>query len=211
MLPNPSDLFKALMFGALVVLGAFASTVARAETNLLALSETVVAMVIENPQGYQTFCSAVVVAPGKAYTAAHCVGEPIPMKLYQKGGTLAFTATVSKTRDFAVLDAPGLECPCAPVVAGGGPVPLGNDVAAVGYPGGKFRLSTGVMYGRIDILDQRGFGGVFYAFSARVDPGSSGGALFAMDDRGNWWLIGIVVAYVDHQGHRISLAEPLPR
>ena len=46
--------------------------------------------------------------------------------------------------------------------------------------------------------------------NAAVNPGNSGGGLFAMDAMGRIWLVGIVVAYVGETNLGVSLSEPLP-
>lgn len=174
---------------------------------------TVVPLVGKGQGGLQRFCSAVVVAPGKAYTAQHCTD--VPGTVVEQGGKYLPVAVVNipdPVKDFAILEVPGLECPCAQPV---GPeyvnsLPTGVPVAAIGFPYGELRVTYGTMFGYLTMFGPGGDTYVLIATSARADPGNSGGGLFARDATGRIWLVGIVVAYVGETNLGVSLSEPLP-
>ena len=182
-------------------------------TSLAEAQATVIPLVGKGQGGLQRFCSAVVVAPGKAYTAQHC--SDVPGMLAEQGGKYLPVAGVTlpdPTRDFAVLDVPGLECPCAQPV---GPeyvnaLPTGVPVAAIGYPYGEARTTTGVMLGYLRMVSPNGGEEIMMLTTARADPGNSGGGLFALDAQGRIWLVGIVVAYIGENNAGISASERLP-
>lgn len=174
---------------------------------------TVVPLVGKGQGGLQRFCSAVVVAPGKAYTAQHCTDVP-GMLVEQNGTYLPVAAVVlpNPALDFAIIEVPELACPCAEPVNAEykNALPTGVPVAAIGYPHGEMRVTLGTMLGYLRMLGPGGDEYVLMLSTARADPGNSGGGLFAMDAAGRIWLVGIVVAYIGETNVGMSLSEPLP-
>lgn len=142
-------------------------------------------------------CSAVVIAPETAITAAHCVSDEIKVDYH------AVTRVIASddTKDFAVLKVPGLACPCATL----GVLPAkGDQVIAVGYPGDREPEREISAVGHVTFIGEIGEflsglipeGDPWYhsrfilAEPNIVREGYSGGALFSMQD-GEWRVIGI--------------------
>ncbi len=149
----------------------------------------------------RAMCSAVVIAPDKLVSAAHCLvyGEAdaveTPHGVYPiQSGKMNWPAS-----DFMVLTAPGVNCPCAettPFVV----IP-GETAVAVGFPGvddGAQRVSIGKIIGvdRVDShwrnLDPDELMGQWRALfhTARTLPGMSGGGVF-IESNGRWLLIAV--------------------
>jgi S1-C subfamily serine protease len=152
-------------------------------------------------------CSAVVIKPGMAYTARHCLEDG---GIYVDGHwveeAISYRAT---TPDVAVIFAPGLECPCADV---GASPSVGDQTLAVGFAGslkGEYRITEVGVVKHVGVLrafapwldvDDAEFAAALYIITNPIiEPGDSGGALFAMQD-GKWRLVGIT---------SIALFEPL--
>ena len=187
---HPRDLLKAMMFSALVTIGAITASYAIAD-----VGPPVVA--VTDSDGNRN-CSAVVVAPGTAYTARHCTSAG--MKVQQNGKLLDVPpATVSTSVvDAAVLHVPGLTCPCAtpsdrlPAV--------GVEVTVVGFSDGGERqvkqakvIHVGSPNDLPEYKDKRNFG-LDYAhilyFPAVLATGDSGGGTFVKRADG-WHLVAI--------------------
>ena len=134
-------------------------------------------------------CSAVVVAPGKALTAAHC--SIITDMVLKRGDKLypVISFTPDPTgRDLAFLEVNGLECPCAFRVSF--PAEIDEPAIVVGYPHGIGQVLT---YGLIQGRFKNPFTNEEYLITtAQVAPGNSGGPLFVV--RGNYpYLVGVIV------------------
>jgi hypothetical protein len=120
-------------------------------------------------KGANGSCSAVVIATGYAVTALHCK-EAVDGKV--DGHPIAKWTEFS-TKDIAVVEVPGLICPCA---TPGKKALAGERVAALGFPYGV-GLSTryGWTDGDITYQDE-----VYAHHTAFTDPGMSGGGVFTV-------------------------------
>ena len=129
-------------------------------------------------------CSAVMIAPERAMTAAHCTGTESPALMVNGVKYPITEAYANPDRDLAVLIVPGAPCPCAVV---GIDAPLeGAWVAAVGYPHGVMRVVTyGEVQGRMVSPDDQK---EYVIATTLAAPGSSGSGLFDADG----YLIGIL-------------------
>lgn len=135
---------------------------------------------LTNAEG-NIMCSAVVIAPDRALTAAHCL-EPI---MSVDGVKVERTAIFNGT-DSALLDAPGLQCPCAEI----GTPKVGDKAVAIGFPaGGPKRVTAEVEIKFIGILkdfapwilsEHREFPMIGIHDFVLI-PGDSGGGLFVGD------------------------------
>jgi len=144
-----------------------------------------------------TSCSAVMIAPERALTAAHCLNMTAPVVTIDGHDYPVLEAYAATPRDMAILIIPGAPCPCA--VVSDTPVSEGDWVAAVGYPWGIIRTVTyGEVQGRIVYEED----GQEYLFVTTLGaPGNSGGGLF--NERGE--LVGITVKGA--QGHPMLALE----
>ena len=128
-------------------------------------------------------CSAVMVAPERAITAAHCLNMTAPVLTidgYEYAVTEGYAAS---PRDVAILIVPGAPCPCARVADVA--AVEGDPVAVVGYPFGLSRVVTyGEFQGRVVLAED---GQEYLLITALGAPGNSGGGVF--DNNGD--LIGI--------------------
>jgi hypothetical protein len=142
-------------------------------------------------------CSAVVIAPGYALTARHCLSAGMSVD-----GIVvdAVTLPAVTTKDIALLHAPGLRCPCATL---GGRPAIGTRVVAVGFPHtlkGEQRISesANVTYIGSPVTLAPWLApyalvvnSVFiFTNKAILASGDSGGGLFAVQG-GRWVLVGI--------------------
>lgn len=143
------------------------------------------------------FCSAVVIKPDVAITAAHCL---------QNGMMVDGIAAQSvemwlTTKDIAVLHVPGLECPCA--TPGARPA-KGDQVLAVGFPADREGervvspvarvASVGPLREALPVIvnpaDPQLDAHYIVTDANIINAGDSGGALFSMQD-GEWRVVGI--------------------
>lgn len=170
--------------------------------------ETVRHLLLEGKQ----HCSAVVVNPGKVVTAKHCLRDADTPGDLTVDGLPAVGGTIIDNADIAVLDIPGVACPCAEI----GKLPVkGDAVVAVGFGFGdeadKSRTISEV--GRVFMVDilmkyapesanDPVYGNALYIIvdSPILQPGDSGGGLFGMQD-GRWKLLGINSLLLFHPGN----------
>jgi S1-C subfamily serine protease len=141
--------------------------------------------VVQMLTGPFSSCSAVVVAPERALTAAHCIGAAELLN-----GKKVEVLRVLSDSDLMLLKVPGLECPCVPI--GNEPV-LDSDVAAVGYAAGLHQVLTkGTYQGKFTsplVPDSEGF----LVFTSIAEGGFSGGGIF-QKQHGKWKLVAITSA-----------------
>lgn len=194
MLPSPTDVYKALMYGVLVIFAAFA------------LTKPVVAQVSSydemrgsvNELTHETggdYCSSVTIEEGVALTARHCVVDLPPGKLFVRQGDKLLPVgqiIVAADRDLARIVVAGLECPCAPL-APKQVFELGTETWVVGFPlGGELTVTTGFYLGLLQIEAGNVDSGTYVATTAPVRPGNSGGGLFIYNSEdGKFYLVGI--------------------
>lgn len=124
---------------------------------------------LKGPNGV---CSAVVISTGYAVTALHCeeAGDAKvdghPVAKWHK-----FSA-----KDIALVEVPGLLCPCATL---GKQALVGERVAAVGFPYGVGSVVTyGEAQGDVIYKDER-----YMHHTAYTMPAMSGGGVFAVRNR----------------------------
>lgn len=132
-------------------------------------------------------CSAVVIAPGVALTAKHCVDSIPEMKVDGK----AVVGSVSHlTQDISRLTVPGLDCPCV-------------DVSTVAPQRDETVIVVGWLYGDMLITSRGEYGGVFTnpddkqgygIYMGLVGHGMSGGGVFRVFVTGEVRLVGILSA-----------------
>ena len=129
-------------------------------------------------------CGAVMIAPGRALTATHCLARPnavlhVGGKEYQ-----VFTGYALPGKDLSVIIGPGAPCPCAPIR--GAAAVEGEWVVVVGFPYDVAKVTT---YGEVQarIIHE---GQEYVLAAVSVAPGNSGGGVF--DINGN--LLGILSA-----------------
>jgi hypothetical protein len=149
------------------------------------LSVSLPRQVVQMLTGPFSSCSAVVVAPERALTAAHCIGAAETLN-----GKKVEVLRVMPELDLMLLKVPGLECPCVPV----GDIPaLDSDVSAVGYASGLHQVLTkGTYQGKFSsplVPEAEGF----LVFSAIAEGGFSGGGIF-QKQHGKWKLVAITSA-----------------
>lgn len=142
-------------------------------------------------------CSAVMIAPERALTAAHCLNMTSPVLTIEGVDYPITEGYAASPRDLAILFVPGAPCPCAVVSLY--PSEEGDALLAVGYPYGLARVVTyGEFQARI-VLEEDG---QEYILTTTLGaPGNSGGGLF--NDRGE--LIGITVKGAP--GHSLLAVE----
>lgn len=142
----------------------------------------------------QFVCSAVVIAPGKALTAKHCIanGEGTHVD-----GKRIEMMRFSPTQDLAALEVPGLECPCA--VVDRAPPAVKSTVRIVGYPSGVLEdiervvLAVGPASDVFPELNVDDRPRIWTPPGIRM--GFSGGGTFARRD-GVWRLVGVNSVFV---------------
>jgi len=180
---NLDDIFKALVFGAILLIGAGN---ARADA-------PVDATVKLGDPTIGPMCSGTVIAPDTVVTAAHCVDVVTHVRGNDGGLYKIEGGKVGDGVDGAVLWVPGVACPCAPV---GAPAAVGDKVRAIGFPSGVFSDTYGVVLG-VEVLPLEASNGEYpnqreIFNSAEIAPGSSGGGLWRLDGD-QWVLVGVTV------------------
>jgi S1-C subfamily serine protease len=141
------------------------------------------------------FCSAVVVAPGLAFTAQHCVTQGLRVD----GRQVSTIVMSGDYKDIAVLHVTGLQCPCVPL---GVRPAKGDQVLAVGFPvdrEGERTISpvaqvrfVGPLKEVVPFLGEfpQALDDYIITDAAIITHGYSGGALLAMQN-GEWKVVGI--------------------
>lgn len=177
---------KALLVGIMLLVAASCASAQPADT----------VRVVSNAESDKV-CSAVVIAPGFALTARHCLSTGMAVDgIVVDHVRLANSVAV----DIAVLAVPALACPCAEL---GGRPAHGTRVVAIGYPGrleGERRtteVATVNYIGSILVIApwysaSHPYSTAQFIFTNRaiIEPGDSGGGLFAWQN-GRWLLVGI--------------------
>jgi Trypsin-like serine proteases, typically periplasmic, contain C-terminal PDZ domain len=135
--------------------------------------------------GSREIGSAVVVAPQRMVTNCHVVNGAQSIRVMRGDKTWTASADAGDSyRDLCFLRVADYVGAAAPM-AEPDDARVGADVFAVGYPDGKFKVSSGAVKG---LYSCECDGGRVIQTSAAFDPGASGGGLF--DARGQ--LIGIL-------------------
>ena len=141
-------------------------------------------------------CSAVVIAPDFALTARHCLARNLKVDSVVVDYAIA---AVPENQDIAVLNAPGLACPCAKVADRRPDV--GDKVFTVGFVGEKdwaLESASAAVQGietparLAPWMQVPGFSDQTYILTDKViiQAGQSGGGMFSIQD-GEWKLVGI--------------------
>lgn len=144
-------------------------------------------------------CSAVMIAPSRALTAAHCLVLPnLTLEINGVDYPVSGSYVVQEGADLAMLIVPSAPCPCAVIKSALPDVYSG--VYVVGYPHGLMRVVTlGLYQGQYDDPEtlQR-----FGVTDARAAPGNSGGGVFSAQGE----LLGILSATNGHLAVYVELA-----
>ena len=128
-------------------------------------------------------CGAVMVAPGRALTATHCLARPDATLHIDGKKYPVFTGYALPGKDVSIIIVPGAPCPCAPVR--GTPGVEGEWVVVVGFPYDVAKVTT---YGEVQAHVTNPEDGQDYVLAtAPVAPGNSGGGVYDLE--GN--LLGI--------------------
>lgn len=145
--------------------------------------------------------SGVVVAPFLVATNAHVVEGTQGLTVKQGQSTWAVSQVrTDRSRDLCLLTVPGLTLP--PVEPAPEPVESGQEVLAVGYPGGQGPV---VSVGRLRGIWHHGQGRLLQS-DATTLPGSSGGGLF--DEAGR--LLGLTTLTFT-PSPRLNFSVPVDR
>lgn len=120
---SPREMLKALMFSALVIIGAVFASQAFADV----VDDTTVYLM--------SGCSGVVIAPDKVLTAAHCADEDVVQDQRMNNLRVELATTIPGV-DAAVLVVPGIQCPCATTTQPD--TTPGTRTRTGGFPGGKW-------------------------------------------------------------------------
>jgi S1-C subfamily serine protease len=128
-------------------------------------------------------CSIVMIAPGRAMTAAHCLGMIAPTATIDGKQYVVTEGYANPGRDVAVLIIPSAPCPCATIAVN--PPQDGDRIMLMGFPFGQHKVSTyGESQGRVKVDD----GQEMILTTAPAYPGMSGGGAF--NESGE--LVGII-------------------
>lgn len=135
--------------------------------------------------GDEATCSAVVIAPEKVLTAAHC--DQPGMKVDGKPAT---SIRKNETADLMLLFVDGLGCPCVPVAK---ELPkVDQRVFTIGFPLGLGKVMT---EGRMQELTNPNPEFAHYMLvTSPVVFGNSGGPVFAMNEQYEYRVVGVVSA-----------------
>lgn len=193
---NLDDVMRNALFSLLVLFAAFAAPrlIAADELPEIANARHSVRLWADGAGA----CSVVVVAPGHAYTAAHCENL-VPEGLIDGKRAVSFERI--GTTDAAKLVVPGLACPCVPLASK--PAELGDNVFGVGYPYAAIRV---LLWGVVQERPIHPQARQFAAASFGVAPGASGGGVFNASGR----LVGVISAVFDGMPVTLFTEVPLP-
>ena len=142
--------------------------------------------------------SGVVLAPGLVATNAHVVRNARTILILKDGRVWAAQELcIASDRDLVLLKVPGLPLPAA-VVAPPEPLRAGQEVVALGYPGGHgLQLSNGRIAAFWNYRGDR-----LIQADARTRRGSSGGGLFNLEGQ----LLGITTfVFAGNEGMNFSV------
>lgn len=165
-------------------------------TVMAAVTETrhVVGKLVSAPDTDQrALCSAVLVGPTEALTAAHCRGIENPIIIMEDGTVYkvySFIVDPNK-RDIAYLTIDPVQGPYAQFAKY--PADMDEVALVIGYPHGLAQVVThGHIQARVKNPDSDGSLPPYLLTEALAAPGNSGGGLFVIRD-GKPYLVGIVV------------------
>jgi hypothetical protein len=145
----------------------------------------VLKLTVTRADGMTELGSAVPLGGERLVTNCHVLRDAVRIEAHGPGRVFeARSDRHDAYRDMCLLSAPGLQAASPPMVEVGD-TRVGLAVAAVGYPGGEFRVSRG---GIVGLHACECDGGKVIQTSAPFDRGASGGGLF--DQRGR--LVGIL-------------------
>ena len=129
--------------------------------------------------------SGVALGPERVVTNCHVIRQASTIRVSQGASSwLASSEAGDEYRDLCFLRVPGF-LGTAPQIAEPEDARVGIPVVAVGYPGGRFQVSSGQVKGLFTCACD---GGRVIQTSAQFDPGASGGGMF--DRKGR--LLGIL-------------------
>ena len=155
----------------------------------------------------QIFCSAVVLQPGLALTADHCVRET-PGAIQSNGPTGVPLARGNDNLDFALLNFTVGDAPCPCVRLADREADVDEVVYVVGYPRGMTQVVTlGHSQGVVDNPSMPY--GRRLVVTAQVAGGNSGGGVFVHRD-GEFQLVGLLVEAMGHLSFAVPLADLRP-
>jgi S1-C subfamily serine protease len=123
--------------------------------------------------------SGFVVGKSLVATNAHVIaGVKRPIIKYKDGSYEGYPVVFDANLDIAILRVSKLAAPALPLAPQN--VPLNSTVAVLGYPGGNYRVTAGIIRDTLavsarTIYDQGAFGRGVYVLQAHVDLGNSGG------------------------------------
>jgi len=126
------------------------------------------------PRPAQVVCTAVMLQPGRAITAYHCIDQD-RLTITINGTAYPVAQSYSNpSRDLAILVVPNAPCPCADLRAQ--PAQIDEEVMLVGWPYGRLQtLVHGHVQGR-DVDQATGREQVVSSLDGA--PGKSGGGVF---------------------------------
>mgnify|MGYP001591999781 FL=1 len=169
-------------------------------------------LVSEKDSERRALCSAVLVGPTEALTAAHCSGIENPVIIMEDGTVYKVHSVVvdSNHRDIAYLVIEGERVASVErVYAKFAKYPANIDEIAlvIGYPHNLAQVVTyGHIQARVKNTDLDGSLPPYLLTEASAAPGNSGGGLFVIRD-GKPYLIGIVVGMAG--ANHLIVAEEL--
>jgi len=191
---------KKLITGGILVLALFLFG-ASPYNNQFANKRKEVAATVHNmtDEATKSSCSVVMIAPGEALTARHCLRMESPVVIIDDLEYVVTFGYGNPALDLALLIIPNAPCPCAKPAMG--TIEEGESVMLVGFPYSLARIITyGEMQGRVVV------NAVEYAVvTAPARPGNSGGGVF--NEKGE--LIGIV-SMADITGYITFIVEIEP-
>jgi hypothetical protein len=156
---------------------------------------------IQRADGTTELGSAVSIAPERAISNCHVVRNASRIVLSHGGQRWTARPDIGDVyRDLCFLDVPGLPA-TIPTIAPPDALKIGMAVVAVGYSGGTYRISPGVIKGLFSCACD---GGQVIQTSAAFEPGASGGGLF--DEQGR--LLGILT-FKSVSGGNFHFAVPV--